>query len=53
MKPFEIYQAPDGWRWRLRAANGRIIADGGEAYSSRAGAVRAVNRVKQLAAPLT
>jgi uncharacterized protein YegP (UPF0339 family) len=47
-----IYQAPDGWRWRLKAANGRIIADGGEAYSSRSGAVRAVARLKQLVGQL-
>lgn len=24
------------WRWRLRASNGRIVADSGEGYSSRA-----------------
>lgn len=27
----EIYEATDGWRWRIRAANGEIIANG-EAY---------------------
>lgn len=47
-KPFEIYRAPDGWRWRLKSPNGRIIADGSEAYASRSGAVRAVARLKQL-----
>lgn len=30
-----IYQATDGWRWRLKARNGRIVADSAEAYSSR------------------
>lgn len=31
----EIYRAKDGWRWRLKAANGTTIADGGEAYSRK------------------
>lgn len=29
---FEIYRAKDGFRWRLKASNGRIIAESGEAY---------------------
>lgn len=29
-----IYKAKDGYRWRLVAANGRIIAESGEAYST-------------------
>ncbi len=37
----EVYEAKDGWRWRMKAKNGRIIADSGEAYSSRRGAERA------------
>jgi uncharacterized protein YegP (UPF0339 family) len=28
----EIYQASDGWRWRIQAANNKIIADSAEAY---------------------
>lgn len=39
---FEVYKAADGWRWRIKAANGRIVADGGEAYASRRNARRAV-----------
>lgn len=27
-----FYRSPDGWRWRIRAANGRIVADSAEAY---------------------
>lgn len=43
---FDIYQDTAGeWRWRLKAANGRIIADGAEGYSSKAGARRAVDTV--------
>jgi uncharacterized protein YegP (UPF0339 family) len=33
------------WRWRARARNGRIVADSGEAYSSRAAASTAVERL--------
>ena len=33
----EIYRdAKREWRWRLRAANGRIIADSGEGYRRKA-----------------
>ena len=34
----DIYKARDGWRWRLVAANGNILADSGEAYTRRASA---------------
>lgn len=33
------------WRWRLRAANGKIIADSGEGYASRNNVKRAVENV--------
>jgi uncharacterized protein YegP (UPF0339 family) len=39
------------WRWRLRAPNGRILADGAEGYSTKAGVRRSVaNFVKYLIA---
>lgn len=39
---FEIYKdQANEWRWRLRAHNGKIIADSGEGYSSKANARRA------------
>jgi len=28
-----IYKSRDGWRWRLLAHNGRIVADSAEAYT--------------------
>ncbi len=31
----QIYKASDGWRWRYIAANGKTLADGGQAYSRR------------------
>jgi uncharacterized protein YegP (UPF0339 family) len=45
----EIYR--DGrreWRWRLRAANGRIVADSGEGYRRRASVYRAIECVRAL-----
>ena len=36
---FDFYtDASGGWRWRVKATNGRIIADSGESYVSRQGA---------------
>ena len=34
------------WRWRLVAANGRIIADSGEGYKSEKECKDDINRVK-------
>jgi uncharacterized protein YegP (UPF0339 family) len=47
---FEIYQGTMGeslgsWYWRLRAANGEIIADGAQGYTTKAEVRRAVKRV--------
>jgi uncharacterized protein YegP (UPF0339 family) len=39
---FVVYRARDGYRWRLIAANGRLIAESGEAYTRKHGAERAV-----------
>jgi uncharacterized protein YegP (UPF0339 family) len=36
-----IYEAADGHRWHLRAGNGRIVAESGEAYSTHSKARRA------------
>ena len=40
-----VYKAGDGWRWRLVSPNGRIIADSGESYITRAGARRAARTI--------
>lgn len=45
---FTVYQAADGWRWRLTAANGRIIATG-EAHTRERDAVRACKTVANTA----
>lgn len=48
----DIYRDASGdWRWRLRAANGRVIADSGEGYRDRRGVMRAVEALRR-AAPL-
>jgi uncharacterized protein YegP (UPF0339 family) len=42
---FVVYRADDGWRWRARARNGRILADSGEAYTRRYDAALALERL--------
>ena len=34
------------WRWRLKASNGRIIADSGEGYNSEQECLDDIKRVK-------
>lgn len=29
---FQVYKAKDGFRWRMWAKNGRLVAESGEAY---------------------
>jgi uncharacterized protein len=54
---FEVYRdKAREWRWRLRAANGRIIADSGEGYKQRArclSGLAAVQRVAPAASVVT
>lgn len=43
---FEIYRDRKGeWRWRLKAGNGRKIANSGEGYKRRSAAVLAAKRL--------
>jgi uncharacterized protein YegP (UPF0339 family) len=43
---FDIYVDANGhWRWRLIAANNRIIADSGEAYINKQGCLWAIGLV--------
>lgn len=45
---FEVYQGKKGlFYWRLKAKNGRIIADGAEGYANRQNARRAVLQLKR------
>lgn len=43
---FSLLKARDGWRWRLVAANGRIIATG-EAHTRKRDAQRAIVTVTE------
>ena len=44
---YSVYQDAAGeWRWRLRAANNRIIADSGEGYHNRQDCLHAITLVK-------
>ena len=47
MKPliFEIYKGKDGYRWRLKSSNGKILAESGEAYSRKKRLFHAVDRI--------
>jgi uncharacterized protein len=48
---FQIYKDRKGeYRWRLRARNGEIIADGNEGYSSKATCKHGIDLVKEQAA---
>jgi uncharacterized protein YegP (UPF0339 family) len=54
VKPFRAggvryYQDAEGdWRWRVKAANGRIIANGTEGYTRRADVLRAYATARAL-----
>ena len=43
-----IYEANDGWRWRLKAQNGNIISDSGQAYKSERNAENAARMNAQV-----
>ena len=47
MNRYVVYNAADGWRWRLVAGNGETIADSGEAYVSKSNADRAVRSLTE------
>lgn len=41
---FVIYEDEAGeWRWRLKASNGRIVADSAEGYARKRNAMRAAS----------
>jgi uncharacterized protein YegP (UPF0339 family) len=44
---YEYYEDSKGeWRWRLKASNGRIIADSGEGYTTERECLADIDRVK-------
>jgi uncharacterized protein YegP (UPF0339 family) len=46
---FEIYQAGNGWHFRLRKATGEIVATSGEGYATKEAAISATEQVVRLA----
>lgn len=46
MSTYEVFEAADGWRWRLRAANGEIVA-ASESYTSKRDAKRGVESARK------
>ena len=49
MAKFEVYASKSGYRWRLKAGNGEIVATG-EEYSNKSGARKGCEAVKRAAA---
>lgn len=48
MAQFELYRDKGKeYRWRLKAANGRIMADSGEGYTNKADCSAGIEWVKQ------
>lgn len=44
---YTIYKGSQGyWRWRLQAANNRIIADSGEGYANKQDCLDGIELVK-------
>lgn len=48
MAKFEIYESGNGYRWRLKAGNGEIVATG-EEYATKDGAKRGCHAVQRAA----
>lgn len=47
---YHVYKDSSGeWRWRLKAANGQIIADSGQGYSSKSSCKEGIDLVKDSA----
>lgn len=41
MSKYEWYKTDDGYRWRLKASNGKIVASG-EGYKRKAGVLQGI-----------
>ncbi len=49
MSKFEVYESKSGYRWRLKAGNGEIVATG-EEYDTKAGAKKGCEAVQRAGA---
>lgn len=44
---FEVYEDKRGqWRWRLRAANGKLLASPGQGFASRQACEKSVSTIQ-------
>lgn len=48
MSKFEVYKSGSGYRWRLKASNGEVVASG-EEYASKEGAKKGCAAVRHAA----
>jgi len=48
MAKFEVYKSTKGYRWRLKAGNGEVVATG-EEYTTKDGAIRGCQAVVRAA----
>ena len=39
---FDVFEGKNGWRWRVRARNAKIVADCAESYKTRRAALTGV-----------
>ena len=46
---FEVYESKNGYRWRLKAGNGEVVATG-EEYTTEDGAKKGCEAVRRAAA---
>lgn len=47
---YHVYKDSGGrWRWRLKAANGQIVADSGQGYASKQSCKEGIDIVKSSA----
>ncbi len=44
MAKFEVYKSKNGYRWRLKAGNGEVVATG-EEYTTKDGAIKGCEAV--------
>lgn len=46
-RPYAVFtwRSKDGWRWHMTSPNGRIVAESGEAYSSKGACAAAIKRL--------
>lgn len=43
-----VYKAKDGWRWRLKSANGKIVAESGEGYKRKITPLEIADRMSDM-----